>query len=259
MKENKANSLDKALQIIDCFSYQRPELSAAEIGHILDFPPATLYRQLSALEETKLIERDPKTKLYSIGLKTVELAGIALSRYEAKRLGQSNLDALCQNLNMNANMSVLYECDTFHLSYSVCQNTALSYTTLGRRTPATQTAMGRVLLSGLDEKDCRQLVQRFGLRPMTSYSFKTIESLLVELEKIREQGFAIDHKAVSEVCCCFAAPIRARSGEIVAAISVSTTPERFENEYEKIKSSVLAQAFDLNSKLGFYQVDHIYT
>lgn len=256
-KKTSVSSIVKLMRVLDCFTYQQPELSAAEIGRMLDLPTATLYRHLQAMEEAGFIERDATTHLYSLGLHMVELAGVALSRFEVRRLGQVNLDALSQTLSMNANMSVLYKCDAFHLSYSICEAVGSSYTILGRRSPATQTAMGRIMLSYKPEKEWTQLVRQHGVRPLTPHSVQNIEQLGKELEKCRAQGYATDLQAVSMNCCCLAAPVRSRTGIPVAAISVSTTPERFQTEFEQIRANVMAQAMDLSFKLGYYSIDSV--
>lgn len=248
------SSMEKLMRVLDCFTYQQPEISAAEIGRMLDLPPATLYRHLQAMEEAGFIQRSPVTHLYSLGLHLVELAGVALSRYEVRRLGQVNLDTLSSTLGMNANMSVLYECDSFHLSYSICESVGSSYTILGRRSPATQTAMGRMLLSYLPEKEWKALVRTHGLRPLTPCSFQTLEQLENDLVLCRSQGYAIDRQAVSMSCCCLAAPIFNRTGMPVASISVSTSPEKFATHFEQVRTQVCAQAMDLSFKLGYYSV-----
>lgn len=251
------SSMSKLMRILDCFTYQQPELSAAEIGRMLDLAPATLYRHLQSMEEAGFIERHPTTHLYSLSLHIVEMAGVALSRFEVRRLGQVNLDHLSSALRMNANMSVLYECDSFHLAYSICENVGSSYTILGRRSPATQTAMGRILLSYMPEKEWTMLVRKYGMRPLTQRSFQNMEQLATNLEECRTLGYATDLQAISMNCCCLAAPVRSRTGTPVAAISVSTTPERFEAEFDQIRSLVTSQALDLSFKLGYYSIDSV--
>lgn len=255
--EDKGSSktVEKVMQIINCFSYQCPELLASEIGRKLDLPTATLYRQLQSLVDAGFLQHDPETRRYSLDLHIIELAGIALSRFEVRRLGQVNLDHLCNTLMMHANLSVLYACDIFHLSYSTYGNTETAYTILGRRSPATQTAMGRILLSYLPWKEAEALVRRYGMRPCTERSITDMDTLKAELEKSRLQGYAEDLQSYNMNNCCLAAPVRSRMGEVIAAISVSTTPERYKEEYERIRNYVMDQALDVSCKLGYYNMN----
>ncbi|MEA5014757.1 MAG: IclR family transcriptional regulator [Candidatus Limiplasma sp.] len=247
-------TVEKMMQVLGCFTYQQPELTAADIGRRLDLPTATLYRHLQSLEDAGFLERDPTTRLYSLSLRIVGLAGIALSRYEVRRLGQGNLDELCRTLCMHANLSVLYECDIFHLSYATCGTVETAYTILGRRSPATQTAMGKILLSHLPPEEMLQLVRKYGLRPRTPHSVTEIDRLQSELKQSRAQGYATDIQGLGMNCCCLAAPVYSRMGAPIAAISVSTTPERFREEFERIRNHVMDQAMDLSCKLGYYDM-----
>ncbi len=249
-----STSIEKMMQVLNCFTYQQPELPAAEIGRRLDLPTATLYRHLQAVEDAGFIERDPITHMYSLSLHIVGLAGVALSRYEVRRLGQANLDELCHTLSMNANLSVLYKCDTFHLSYATCGTVETAYTILGRRSPATQTAMGKILLSYLPAEEMLQLVQKYGLRPRTSHSITDLQQLQTELKQCRTRGYATDLQGVGMNCCCLAAPIRSRMGVPIAALSATTTPERFQAEFDRIHSNVMDQAMELSCKLGYYDM-----
>jgi len=61
---------------------------------------------------------------------------------------------------------------------------------LGDVAPIYAGASGKILLSQLQGKDLSSLVQRLDLKPLTSTTTTSKESLLLELDKIRNQGYS---------------------------------------------------------------------
>lgn len=244
-------TVGKALALLECFSRQEPELTAAEIGRRLGLGTSTLYRYLAAMEEEGYLERNPAATTYAIGLRVVELAGIALSRLEVRRHGQIELDALASKLDMNANVAVLYQGDTFHLAFAVRTEVDRMYTAIGRRTPAHCTAMGKAMLAYLPRQDAHAIVERYGWRPLTTNSIRDHASLDAALDEVLRQGHARDCGEVRPRLHCVAAPVHEQGGLVVAAISVSSERERVEADLDHVINEVCAHAERLSMRLGY--------
>ena len=99
------------------------------------------------MEDDGYVARDPESGKYTVGLRLVELGGIALSNMEFRHYGQLALDKLSAKLTMNANIGLLYEGDLMHIVFSVHEDAGLHHSVIGRRSPAHCTAMGKVLLA----------------------------------------------------------------------------------------------------------------
>ena len=66
-----------------------------------------------------------------------------------------------------------------------------------------------------------QFVQSPGLTRQTAHTLTTLAQLRKELERIREQGFAVDQEETVEGLSCVAGPLFNHAGQIVAAFSVA--------------------------------------
>ena len=248
---NSSTTIDKAFELLDCFSIQEPRLTAKEIGAKIGLSTSTLYRYLTAMEKKGFLEREPGTNRYVIGLHVVELGGIALSCLEVRRHGQGELDALADELDMNANLSVLYQGDVLHIGFSVRGEVDRMYAVIGRRTPAHCTAMGKTLLSFLSRNDARWNIETYGWRPLTEFSITDFDRLEEEMDWVEQHGYAVDRGEVSPKTWCVAAPVRDISGKVIAAISVSDAKERVESNLEQISQTVTHYAERLSLRLGF--------
>ena len=90
-------------------------------------------------------------------------------------------------------------------------------TSIGSRLPATVTSTGKAMLAWLlrGARSAMAQVKRF--TPLTLTRRKDIER---DLEETRERGYAVNHGEFRVGVCGIAAPLRDRSGHVVAAIGV---------------------------------------
>ena len=95
---------------------------------------------------------------------------------------------------------------------------------VGTRFPAYATSMGRVLLAALDDLD--GYLARAEIRPLTPRAIASPEALRTELEKIREQGWALVDQELEEGLRSIAVAVHDSGGRVVAAVNVSAHASR---------------------------------
>jgi DNA-binding IclR family transcriptional regulator len=242
----------KAFKILELFSMQNPELSAKELAYMAHINTSSLYRYLAIMEEAGYLYKNPETNKYSLGLRMIELGGIAMCRMAFRRHGQPALDRISSELQMNANMGVLYKGDLLHIAFSIWVTGEPNYSVIGRRSPAVATAMGKVILSSLETQEVHEIINTYGWHPKTKYTICTFRDLDAEIQKIRNQGYAVDKQEASEGNGCLAFPILDQKGYTVAAISATTSIERFKNEFEHIFNCVKKNAEEATYRMGYY-------
>jgi DNA-binding IclR family transcriptional regulator len=256
VKKNKRTdftpqTFKKAFMLLELFSMQNYELTAKEIGYMANMNTSSLYRYLTIMEESGYLYKDLETGKYSIGLRVVELGGIAMCRMDFRRHGQPALDRISSELKMNGNMGVLYKGDLLHIAFSIWISGEPNYSVIGRRTSAVCTAMGKLILSSLKTAEVHEIINRYGWRPKTKNSITNFADLDKELKKIRKQGYAIDNEENGLGSCCLAFPILDQKGRVVAAISTSTTLERFRNEFQHIHDCVKKNVEEATYHMGY--------
>ena len=93
---------------------------------------------------------------------------------------------------------------------------------LGTRRPMHATATGKSMLSHLDTDAIDDIIDRHGLATYTANTIDERDSLLTELTKIREQGYAIDDGELIDGMRAVAAPIVPDgSKEVVGSLAVT--------------------------------------
>jgi DNA-binding IclR family transcriptional regulator len=81
----KVQALERALNILDCFSFQNRELSLSEVVKITGLNKTTAKRLISNLESRGYLQQDPQTKAYQLGMRLFELGGIVFSSISLRR------------------------------------------------------------------------------------------------------------------------------------------------------------------------------
>lgn len=245
-------SVRKALAILACFDRQRSELSVAELCDRLGMRASSLYRYLAVLEEEQLIQRVPGKARFALGLRMIELGGLALGRLEVRRHGQGELDQLADSVGLNANLAVLHQGDVMHLAYAVRTDVDRMYAVIGRRSPAHCTALGKTLLAYVADDEVRRGIERYGWRPCTDASIRTFDQLFADLARIRTNGFALDRGEAAVGTACVAAPVRDEAGQVCAAISVSGRFHALRDDLlDRAVSEVRHRAESLSLRLGY--------
>jgi IclR family pca regulon transcriptional regulator len=92
---------------------------------------------------------------------------------------------------------------------------------VGTRLPAHATAIGRVLLAGLDPEEAAALI---GCAPLSAYSpFTTTEpaQLLAGLAEVRQHGWCLVDQELRLGLRSFGVPIVGRDGRVRAGLSMS--------------------------------------
>src|SRR5260370_41094146 len=86
--------------------------------------------------------------------------------------------------------------------------------------PAHATAMGKVLLAGLDSAIVREQVMRHPLEPFTATTITCVDDLLRELRIVAGQGHASSNQEWEPGLRSIAAPALTRDGQVVAAACI---------------------------------------
>ncbi|MBM3549923.1 MAG: IclR family transcriptional regulator, partial [Alphaproteobacteria bacterium] len=120
----------------------------------------------------------------------------------------------------------------------------------GAQVPYHCTAIGKAMLAYLASKFDR--MPRGPLKRYTEYTIVDPADLLVELGRVRKQGYSVDNLEFSLDLRCVAAPVFDRTGDVVCAIGMSAPALRFsERDVPATAAAVKREAELMSHELGF--------
>ncbi|MBF6167743.1 IclR family transcriptional regulator [Streptomyces gardneri] len=210
--------IERMTLILEAFDAATPTLTLVELAERTGLPRSTVHRILDQLIRLRWLAHAPGG--YRLGLRTLELGGLAADHNEIRDAVSPLLHDLCQQTGMVGHVGVLDGRDVLYLDKVGGRFAATVPTRLGGRMPAHSTALGKSLLATL-EPSIVEASFRDRLPQLTARTLADRAELHRELGRIRNRrGVAVDNEETVSGITCVAVPIRGR-GAAVAAVSLS--------------------------------------
>jgi len=227
------------------------ECSLAELCIALGLHKSTVHRLMMVLEQHRLVDKNPETGRYRLGLKLFEFGSKALAALDPRRHARPYLDRLQRELGETVFFCILDDGEVFYLDKVESQQSIRTACTVGSRAPAYCTAVGKAMLAELPDAEVSDIVHRWGLKAITANTITTAAALRADLRAIRSRGYAIDDEEKEEGLRCISAAVRGHSGRLFAAISVSGPAFRItKGRIPEIGQVVMRAANDLSVEFG---------
>ncbi|WP_181803182.1 IclR family transcriptional regulator [Streptomyces shenzhenensis] len=220
-----SQSLERGLLILSSFSENRPVLGISDLGRAVGLNRSTTYRYVATLAKLGYLQQDPDSRKYSLGPRVVDLGFAAINSMEITRVAGPFLQALSDETGYTVSMAVLDGTDIVYVERRR-SGRAGTYAMglqlhVGSRLPAYCTSMGKVLLAHQDPAVLRDLVDRTDLARRGPKTITAREQLMVALSRVRRTGFALNDEELAAGLRSLAAPVRDRSGKVVAAVNIA--------------------------------------
>ena len=256
MKKEKPNYpikvLDKSLSVLELLLQQGSAMNMIELSEKLGLYPSNIHRILDTLKYRGYVEQDSHTQKYQLGLKTLELGMAKLHQMDLVKEATPYLKELVNQCNETVHLGVLEEREVMYLAKEESSQTIRMISYVGKRAPLYCTALGKVLLAYIPEEERKKILGEKMLPRLTENTITDKRELEKELDKVKEQGFALDREENEKDVRCIAAPIRNYQGEVIAAISISSPIFRIDkNIQNNLKGTLLETSKKISKRLGY--------
>jgi IclR family transcriptional regulator, pca regulon regulatory protein len=225
--------LERGLAILACFTPEHPVRGIAELADELEMTRSTTHRYVITLVALGFLEQDSNRK-YRLGLRVADLGMSALNSTGLREHARVSLDELRHRTSYTTSIAVLDGHEILYVdrarSFRRGQNKIDLNLRVGSRLPAYCTAMGKVLLAFLPEEDQRAVLAEMKLAKRGPQTITTKKALLEELERVREEGFAVNGEELVAGLISIAVPIRNENREVIAAINVAAHTDMISSE-----------------------------
>ena len=218
-----SNSVLKCAALLRCFDSDGQELGVSDLAKRVGITASTAYRLANTLKQANLLEQNPESEKYRLGLGIVELNRLVMNGIPVRRLALPHLATLASKSGANANLGILWDDAVLYLARVPSPNVQDTYFHPGRKAPAHCTALGKALLAALPQGERRTVVARLPLPTLTRNTITDRARLEEHLFEVDLRGFSVDNEEHMIRTHCIAAPVRGTGGELVGAISLSTT------------------------------------
>jgi IclR family transcriptional regulator, pca regulon regulatory protein len=213
-------SLDRTLAVIRAFDAQHPAMSLSDAARRAGITRAAARRILLSLTDLGYAEH--AGALFRLSPRILELGFAYLASNAIAARAQRALEALTAVIDEPCSMSVLDDGDIVYVARSMVSRLVTVSVGVGTRLPAYATAMGRVLLAGLEPAALDAYFRRAKLKRFTPKTVVEPARLRRILAETRQRGFAYVRDELEIGMEAVAVPVIDAEGRTIAAISAYT-------------------------------------
>lgn len=216
-ESSTTRSLERTLDLLECFIDCGGELSLSELSEKTGFSLSTVHRLANALTQRKYLLRSEHNKKYFLGPKIIELGNIGVSSIQKglRNLAHPYLAKLHQKFNESIGLYIYQDGCRMCIDRIESTNVLRNTVALGQMIPLTVGAIGNAMLAFLPEETIRQIIPNY------------TPELQQKLEKIRKDGYYISRGERVPGTFAIAVPVLDPIGSFVCTLSVAGPAMRF--------------------------------
>ena len=244
-------AVSRAVTILRAFSAKRPVLSLGEVARATKLDKGTARRLLLTLTGAGLVNQDPLTHRYSLGMRVLELASAVEDNRTMREEARIVLGDLARRTGTTAFLGILRDGEALCLERVDGDHPVqVRAWNVGARLPLNCGGAPRVLLAYAPPEALDGLVRR-GVSALTSKSQTDVVALRRDLARIRRRGWELAVDDVTLGIAALAAPVHGPNGETVAAISIGgLTQHLVDRGRSRFLQALLLSARDLGFRVA---------
>lgn len=245
-------SLDRALDILELIVDRENGMGVTEISRELEIHKSTVYRLLDTLKFRGFLEKNEDNHKYIAGIKLFELSSKVLNDIDSRVRVRPYLEELMQKTEETIHLGILDAGEVIYLDKVESTATIRMYSQVGKRVPAHSTSLGKAIMAHLSEERVKEILKEKGMEKNTKNTITEVDKFLDHLEKVRNQGYAVDDEEQEEDIRCIAGPIFNHQGNVVAAFSISAPMTRMtEPRMNELAELVVEYSQKMSRSLGY--------
>lgn len=239
--DSNVRAVERALNILDCFSGTADNFTLSEIAHKVDLTPSTTLRILSTLENQNYLHRDSKTSRYYLGYKLIQISDKAYSNLDICRVSAPYLEELNARFHESVGIYVLREKKRMCVARINGSHPLQSVLQVGDiRSISNGGASSTVILAYQSDEFLKDLIVH---TPRYTPEY---------LAGIREQGYAISYGETVPGIVSAATPIFNVKKELAGALIITAPDARVsEEKAQEFISAAKEAANSISIEMGY--------
>lgn len=250
-----SQSLETGLLVMKGFSSETPLQGIADVADRMEASRSTVHRYMTTLVALGMLEQDSLSRRYRVSLLPADIGAAALDASRVVQALDGQLVKLRRKTGYTVRLGVLVDREVLlaGVARSVGEGQGLLGVQLrrGASLPSHATALGKVLLSGLDAKQLREMLASTTLPKLTSKTITSKRAFSAEVAEAKEQGFALEQEEAELGTVGIAVPVLDSTGDQVAALGlVGHVPEVTTEELQRSLATLKDAADAIGQRVG---------
>jgi DNA-binding IclR family transcriptional regulator len=214
-------ALQRGLALLEHLAAEPDGANLSELAAVLGVSITSVFRLAGALEALGYVSRDEATKRYAVTRKLLLLGQPHSGTQSLVACALEPMRRVLDATGETTQLGCLAEGSWVMLEQLPARHPFKYIVDLGSRVPVHCCAPGKAMLAFLPEPTLDAMLPRLRFEKHTERTITSRREWLVELERIRACGYAVDRGEHFEGIHCVAAPLLDRHGHAIAAITIA--------------------------------------
>jgi len=252
----RVQALERALNILECFSFQDRAMRLSDVVNRTGLNKTTAKRLIANLTDRGYLRQDPQSKKYQLGMRLFEMGGIVFSSFSLRQAAAYPMTQLQIETGATVLLGVSMEGQLVYVDKREGDGMIRISSDIGWRRPLHYGMLGMVLMASLDSKDVQKVLMAYPLEAHTAFSITDDDAFNLRLEQIRDRGYILEKEEAVEGVTGIAAPIRDYSRQVVAALGIALPIRRHDQStgLSRMVDLVKKTCETISSNLGYLRV-----
>ncbi len=247
----RVQSVDRALDLMECFDFQNREFSLAAMAQLSRLNKTTVLRLASNLVNRGYLKFDQTSGSYSLGMKLFELGSIVFSSFSLRKAAAPHMTELQQKTSATVLLGTLMDDQLVYMDKREGHGVVRIASEIGWRRAPHHGMLGMILMAWLPADQQAGLLQKYPLRPVTSRTITELQTFRRRLAEIAAAGHVVERGEAVEGVLGVAAPIRDYTQNVVAAIGIALLEAQHdETSILRATEAVRSAAHRISAELG---------
>ena len=245
------HSVAKAITLLDILTAKGRPAALTDLHRETGWPKSTIHGLLSTMRASGLIEQGPDGR-YWLGIRLFEYGCAVSNSWDISTIARPYMQSVCQTLGESVFLSVFDRANVVTLAEEESRASLRVVSEVGARLPAHCTSQGKLFLASVSQAECRRILRQAELKAYTPNTLTQPEQFTAELQRIREQGYAVENGEFKPGLRSVSAPIRNASGEVAYAFgTVGMFRQLHTDDFQQAILLVTDAAAKISAAIGY--------
>lgn len=246
----RLSSVAMAVRLLKTFSQDEAEIGVTALARRLGVAKSTVYRLATTLVSEGMLEQNPETERYRLGIALFGLGALVRQRMHVSTEGRPQLFELRAATNETVHLAILEGSEIMYVVNLESNQAIRMRADLGSRKPAFCTAAGLAMLAFQPETVVENVL-RAGFRARTSRTLVDPTRWRAALAEVRALGYAIEDEQSEIGMRSIAAPIWDSSDRVIASVGLAGPVQRLSDDVMKrFVPLIVEAAATISTRLG---------
>lgn len=246
---SKIKVLVKTFEVLETIN-REPKLSLKEITERVSLPKPTVFRLLYTLQALGYVDQDSDSQTYTLSSKFISFVSGANRGDGLLNCAKSYMEKLQDEFKETVNLAKLVNGVPTYINILESKQPFRISDNIGDQASFHSTAIGKAIIAYLPKEVREEIFKKYKYIRFTKKTLMNSAQIKKEIEKIKNQGFALDNEEGHDGVICVGTPILDKNNNAIAAISISMPKVRAKKQIlEKLKKKLPEIAKEISSKL----------